>query len=346
MNTIANPPIPAPGVYHGGDLAAARLAFPDAPEPWLDLSTGVNPNPYPLPKLSPEAWARLPDRAGLARLERVAAARYRAPAGAEIVAAPGAQAVIQILPRLLRAETVGLLGFTYGEYEHVWRSAGAEVVIAETLDRLAACDLAIIVNPNNPDGRIVAPSALAALAAAMARRGGALLVDEAFIDAVPDEGGLVPALPDAAIVLRSFGKIYGLAGLRLGFAILGARRAGRLRALLGPWAVSGPAIEIGATALADEAWLAATAADLAARAADLDRLLIRRGFAPVGGAPLFRLVAHPEAERIFNALGRQGVLVRRFPARPDWLRFGLPADDKAFARLDAALAHASEPDAT
>ncbi|HLJ70501.1 MAG TPA: threonine-phosphate decarboxylase CobD [Roseiarcus sp.] len=340
MNTIADPPLPAPRVDHGGDLAAARLAFPGAPEPWLDLSTGVNPNPYPLPKLPPEAWARLPDRAGLARLEQVAARRYRAPAGAEIVAAPGAQALIQILPRLLRAKTVGLLGFTYGEYEHVWRAAGAEIVVAETLDRLAACDLAIIVNPNNPDGRMVAPSDLAALAHALARRGGALLVDEAFIDAAPAEASLVPALPMGAIALRSFGKIYGLAGLRLGFALASPKHAGKLRALLGPWAVSGPAIEIGAAALADEAWLAATAADLAARAAALDRLLIRHGFSPLGGAPLFRLVAHPQADRIFRALGRQGVLARRFPTRPDWLRFGLPADGAGLARLEATLASA------
>jgi cobalamin biosynthetic protein CobC len=340
MNTMANPPFPAPRVDHGGDLAAARRAFPGAPEPWLDLSTGVNPNPYPMPNLPAEVWARLPDRAGLARLERLAAARYRAPAGKEVVAAPGAQALIQILPRLLRAERVGILGVTYAEYEQVWRAAGAEIVFADRLDPLIACDVAVVVNPNNPDGRLVAPNELAAFAGATAERGGALLVDEAFIDAAPEGASLVPILPDSAIVLRSFGKIYGLAGLRLGFAVLGPREAGTLRALLGPWAVSGPAIEIGAAALADDAWLKAAVADLAARAASLDRVLIRHGFALLGGAPLFRLAAHPKAGPVFAALGRQGVLVRRFPSRPDWLRFGLPADAAGLARLDAALAAA------
>lgn len=337
---MANPPLAAPSVDHGGDLAAARRAFPGAPEPWLDLSTGVNPNPYPLPDLPAEAWARLPDRAGLARLERAAAARYCAPAGKEVVAAPGAQALIQILPRLLRAERVGILGITYGEYEQVWRAAGAEIVLADRLDQLAACDVAVVVNPNNPDGRLLAPDELAACAQAMARGGGALLVDEAFIDAAPEGASLVPILPDAAIVLRSFGKIYGLAGLRLGFAVLQQKDAGKLRAMLGPWAVSGPAIEIGAAALADEAWLKATVADLAARAGSLDRILIGHGFALLGGAPLFRLAGHPRAALLFEALGRQGVLVRRFRARPDWLRFGLPADEAGFARLDAALAAA------
>ena len=339
MNKLAgvDPPLLASSVYHGGDLAAARAAFPAAPEPWLDLSTGINPNPYPLPGLSPEAWTRLPDRAALTRLEAVAAARYRVAAEAAVVAAPGVQALIQLLPRLLRAETVGILGFTYGEYEHIWRAAGAEVASVETIDQLAGFDVAIVVNPNNPDGQLVPPGRLAALAGTLARRGGALIVDEAFIDAEAATASLAPKPPANAIVLRSFGKIYGLAGLRLGFGVLTASDAKRLRALLGPWAVSGPAIEIGAAALADEAWLTATIGALCVKAGALDKLLVRHGFTLIGGVPLFRLVTHPKAQAAFATLGRQGVLVRRFPTKPDWLRFGLPADQAAFARLEAAL---------
>jgi cobalamin biosynthetic protein CobC len=332
-----DPPLLASSVYHGGDLAAARVAFPSAPEPWLDLSTGINPNPYPLPPLPAEAWTRLPDRAALTRLEAIAATRYRVAAEAAVVAAPGAQALIQLLPRLLRAKTIGILGLTYGEYEQTWRAAGAEVAYAGTLDELAGFDVAIVVNPNNPDGRLVPRERLAALAEILARRGGALVVDEAFVDAEPAEASLAPQLPGGAIVLRSFGKIYGLAGLRLGFAIANSRDGARLRALLGPWAVSGPAIEIGAAALADEAWLTATITKLREDAAALDRLLFRYGFTPLGGAPLFRLATHARAQAAFETLGRQGVLVRRFPTRPDWLRFGLPADEAQFARLEAAL---------
>ncbi len=339
MNKLAglDPPILAPSVYHGGDLAAARAAFPAAPEPWLDLSTEINPNPYPLPVLSPEAWTRLPDRAALARLEAVAAARYRVAAEAAVVAAPGAQALIQLLPRLLHTESVGILGFTYGEYQQVWGAVGAEVACVETVDQLASFDVAVVVNPNNPDGRLIPPERLAALAGPLARRGGALVVDEAFMDAETAEASLAPTLPERAILLRSFGKIYGLAGLRLGFAIVNSGDAVRLRDLLGPWVVSGPAIEIGAAALADDAWLTATIANLRVNAAALDQLLVRHGFAVIGGAPLFRLATHAKAQAVFEALGRQGVLVRRFPTKPDWLRFALPADEKAFARLDAAL---------
>lgn len=335
MNKIAS--VLASSVYHGGDLAAARAAFPAAPEPWLDLSTGINPNPHPLPILPTEVWTRLPDRAALTRLEAVAAKRYQVGTKAAIVAGPGAQALIQLLPRLQRAKTVGILGFTYGEYEQVWRAAGAAVTCIETVDQLAGFDLGIVVNPNNPDGRLVPPERLAALAETLARRCGALVVDEAFIDAEPAEASLAPWLPAGAIVLRSFGKIYGLAGLRLGFAVLNADDATRLRAVLGPWAVSGPAIEIGMAALADEAWLSATIANLRVKAAALDQLLVRHGFTMIGGAPLFRLTTHARAQAVFAALGRQGVLIRRFPTKPNWLRFGLPADEAAFARLDTAL---------
>jgi cobalamin biosynthetic protein CobC len=339
MNRVAGvgPPILAPSVYHGGDLAAARILFPDAPEPWLDLSTGVNPNPYPLPSLSPEAWTRLPDRAALARLESIAAQRYRAADETGVIAAPGAQALIQLLPQLFRAATVGILGFTYGEYEQIWRAAGAEVASVDAIDQLDGCDVAIVVNPNNPNGRLIPPERLATLAGVLARRRGALVVDEAFMDAEPAESSLAAALPQGAIVLRSFGKIYGLAGLRLGFAVANPGDAARLRALLGPWPVSGAAIEIGTAALADEAWLASTIATLRALTVVLDRLLVRHGFAMVGGAPLFRLAAHTKAPTFFETLGRQGVLVRRFPAKSDWLRFGLPPDEAGFARLDEAL---------
>src|SRR5262249_23576572 len=148
-----------------------------------------------------------------------------------VVAAPGAQALIQLLPRLLQAEKVGILGFTYGEYEQVWRAAGAAFTCVETINQLAGFDLAIVVNPNNPDGRLVPPERLAALAETLARRGGALVVDEAFIDAEPPEASLAPLLPMGAIVLRSFGKVYGLPGLRLGFAIADTGVAERLRVL-------------------------------------------------------------------------------------------------------------------
>lgn len=315
-------------VYHGGDLAAARRLFARAPEPWIDLSTGINPEPYPFSALPAEVFTRLPGPGQLDALEAVAARRYGAPCNAEIVAAPGTQALIQLLPRLHQAKSVGILGFTYGEYQRVWHDAGLTPHVMEDLDALARCDLAIIVNPNNPDGRRVPAADLTALAGHLARKGGLLVVDEAFMDLLPADHSLVPILPaHGALVLRSFGKTYGLPGVRLGFALTNAALAEKLRHMLGPWAVSGPAIEIGRLALEDDRWFESLPQRVARRAASVEAAMPLCGANLIGGTPLFRLFAHTEAEHLFQRFGREGVLLRHFPARPEWLRVGLVAQD-------------------
>ena len=323
--------------YHGGNLSAARRLYPNAPQPWIDLSTGVNPHPYPLPAIDPQAWTHLPDSAALAQLESAAAERYRARPPAEVVAAPGSQAIIQMLARLLPARRVGVLGATYPGHARAWVAAGAEVSQVERLDALKAFDAAVVVNPNNPDGRIVGAPALRHLAREMAPR--LLIVDEAFADFDPVDQSLAPHLPECgAIVLRSFGKTFGLPGLRLGFAILPPDLAAPLRAALGPWAVSGPAIEVALKALPDTAWLASMRVRLAGEASSLDGLLASAGWSVIGGANLYRLASRQDAPARFLALLRSGVLARPFADAPDRLRFGLPADDAAWERLAAALA--------
>ena len=321
--------------YHGGNLSAARRLYPDAAQPWIDLSTGVNPHAYPLPAIEAQAWTRLPDGAKIARLEAAAAERYRA--RGEVVAAPGSQAIVQMLSRIFPARRVGVFGATYSGHARAWEAAGAEVTRFERLEDLAACDIAIVVNPNNPDGRIVPVATLADLARKMTPC--VLIVDEAFADFDAADESLAPVLPArGAIVLRSFGKAFGLPGLRLGFAILSRELAVPLRAALGPWAVSGPAIEVGLAALPDTAWLESTRTRLAIEAARLDRLLMASGWRVIGGTKLFRLASSADASERFLALLRQGLLTRPFADAPDFLRFGLPADEAAWVRLAAALA--------
>ncbi|TDX64839.1 L-threonine O-3-phosphate decarboxylase [Methylosinus sp. sav-2] len=338
-----SPPI-LPSILHGGRLDLARTLFPQAPEPWIDLSTGVSPYPYPFPPLSPEVFTRLPDVAALAALERIAAAAYRAGPGAQVVAGAGTQAFIQSLPRLhwlprsRPATRVSVLGLTYEEHAAAWRAAGAEVARVETLEEIAAAEIGVVVNPNNPDGRLEPAACLAETARAMAAKGGLLIVDEAFADFLPAEASLAPlAGEDGLVLLRSFGKAYGLPGVRLGFALCGAALAEPLRAILGPWSVSGPALAIGAAALADAPWLAARGVALAQDAARLDGLLAAAGFEIIGGTSLFRLVRHAAADRWFAHLARRGILTRRFGERPDRLRFGLPAAPAAWERLERAL---------
>ncbi len=323
---------------HGGNLDEARRRFPQAPEPWLDLSAAASPYAYPFGELSPEAFARLPEETELRRLEAAAAEFYGAADAAWVAAAPGTQALIQWLPQILRARRVGILDFTFSEHARAWRNVGANVRICEKLDELADMEVAVVVNPNNPDGRLVPAEALADLAKRVARHGGFLVVDEAFTDFLAREVSLIPVLPaEGAIVLRSFGKTFGLAGLRLGFAVAAPEVCTKLRAALGPWPVSGAAIAIGRKAFADRAWLAAIRVRLATDAVELDAIVAKAGFTPVGGTPLFRLVEHPEAAAMFDRLGRAGIWVRRFAKRPEWLRFSLLSETGALRRLAAAF---------
>ena len=323
--------------YHGGALEVARRLAPDAPTPWIDLSTGINPHAYPLPDLTAEAWTRLPDCESLAELEAAAAARYRASA-ASVAAGPGSQALIQALASLARARRVGALGPTYGGHADAFAAAGVPVEHAASLDAMDDLDVAIVVNPNNPDGRITRRADLLSLHARLHPRGGMLIVDEAFADFGGAHETLEPALPTSgAVVLRSFGKAYGLAGLRLGFAIASPDIARSLRAALGPWPVSGPAIAIGARALADSDWLEATRARLSKDKARLDALLSEAGWRILGGTRLFRLAAKVDAEAAFQRLIAAGILSRPFAGASDRLRFGIPPREDAWRRLATAL---------
>jgi len=323
---------------HGGKLAVARLAFPDAPEPWIDLSTGINPMCYPIPTLSAASWTRLPEENALLALERIAASAYGARSVASIVVAPGTQALIELLPRLFPAKRVGILGFTYTEHAACWRQAGAVVETVEQLADLVAYDVAILVNPNNPDGRYVPVPDVLTLAEAMAERGGRLIVDEAFVDVLFEGASLVPYLPDTgAIVLRSFGKTYGLAGVRLGFALAGLADAALIRDAIGLWAVSGMALELGSKALGDREWLKQTRESLIGNAVRLDGLLRKAGLDGVGGTPLYRLVSSDDAALWFKRFSEAGILVRAFRDKATWLRVGLPGDADEWTLLEQRL---------
>jgi cobalamin biosynthetic protein CobC len=335
-----NPHIDALGLAplaHGGDLAAARRLFPNAPERFIDLSTGINPHPYPLPPLPLDCFTRLPDGAAVGALAASAARAYGAPSETCVVPAPGTQILLTQVAALAAPGRAAIFGPTYAEHTHAARLVGHETIEVSDPDQLRSVDLATVVNPNNPDGRILSRALLLDVADDLHRRNGLLVVDEAFAD-VADSVSMADMVERPnIIVLRSFGKFYGLAGLRLGFALLAPPLAQRLRAMLGPWAVSGPAIVIGQAALADVAWKVRTLAHLAQAAARLDRLLGQAGLELVGGTPLFRLTRCADAATLFDHLGRAGILVRRFSENPQWLRWGLPDGDAAFERLESAL---------
>ncbi|WP_411036666.1 threonine-phosphate decarboxylase CobD [Shinella sp. BYT-45] len=329
----------APRIAHGGGIAAAAARFGGRPEDWLDLSTGINPNPVAVPEVDAAAWHRLPDR-HRQDAARAAAARYYGTPNALPLPVPGTQSVIQLLPRFVAAgRRAAVLSPTYGEYVRVLGNAGVAVDGIASLDGVTdAHGLVVVVNPNNPDGRLFPRDRLRDLHARVSARGGLLVVDEAFGDMRPEDciaplaGEGMPGL----LVFRSFGKFFGLAGLRLGFAVGETAVLDRIEDWLGPWAVSGPALTIAARLMASDT--SAVRRSIEARKAALDAVLCGAGLAVAGGTGLFSLVEHAGAAAVHEGLCRRHVLVRSFDYDPRWLRFGLAPDAAADARLAAALA--------
>jgi cobalamin biosynthetic protein CobC len=323
---------------HGGDLGAARRLFPGAPEPFIDLSTGINPNPYPVPQFSTVQSARLPASESLRELAQAAARAYGAASADSVVPSPGTQILLPLVAGLAPAGRAVILTPGYPEHARAAALAGHSIGAMRGLEECGDATLVIVGNPNNPDGRLFTRNDLLALAKDLRRRHGLLVVDEAFMDVGPRDSSLAADVACGnVVVLRSFGKFFGLAGLRLGFALAAPPLAARLRATLGPWAVSGPALAVGTRALADTVWIEQTRRRLDGAAQRLDEILAGLALTVVGGTSLFRLTQTPAANALFQHLGHAGIWVRAFPDNPNWLRFGLPANERAWRRLKAAL---------
>ncbi len=323
---------------HGGDISQALKAYGNQDKDWLDLSTGIAPAPYPISTVPLRSWQQLPQSVSMDKLLESARHAYLVPAGADIAAAPGTQLLIQLLPYLHPGiKRIRILGPTYSEHALCWQRHAADTQTVTKVHELAGADVAVVTNPNNPDGRILSPADLLEIARPYQRKGGLVVVDEAFADVAPDVS-VVPYSADAGlIVLRSFGKFYGLAGLRLGFAIGNPAEIQRLKDALGLWAVSGPACEIAAKALRDDVWANKARKEYLQQATRLDSLLTQYGLEIIGGTSLFRLARHDRAGKLHVTLARQGIWTRKFDQNPFWLRFGLPGHDGNFKRLEAAL---------
>lgn len=290
-----------------------------------------------MPSLPASLFERLPSPADHKDLEAAAAEAYGAADPTTLVAAPGTQILISLLPALWPRSRVAILGPTYAEHARAWRGAGHDVAEIGSTDGIGEADIVVVVNPNNPDGRTLRRDTLLEQAERLRRHGGWLVVDEAFADFDGDET-LVPVLPENAIVLRSFGKTYGLAGVRLGFAVAAPGIAETLRGALGPWSVSGPAMEIGRRALRDRAWRRTALEARAQDARRLDALLAPHADQAIVGTTLYRLMDSRRAPDLFAHLGRHGIWVRRFQFDPRLLRFGLPGAEEAWQRLGNAMA--------
>lgn len=319
-------------VFHGGGLDAAIAKYGGERRDWLDLSTGINPNAYPVADLPDDVWQQLPDKGAEKALIDAAREYYQVLQDRAIVAAPGTQALIEMLPDIIKADSVSILSPTYGEHANAWEKKGVAVSLIDHPEAVKSKDVLVIVNPNNPTGQVHGDEALVALASKVKL----LIVDEAFCDTCPEES-IVPVMPDNVIVLKSFGKFFGLAGLRLGFAICSDELAKDMQSRLGPWAVSGPALAIGARAFQDKHWIDQTCSLLIEQSRQLAAMLSGYGFHIEGSTPLFVYAKHENAGDVFDHMAKHHILVRPFPERPNYLRFGLCKNDETLKRLETAL---------
>ncbi|UWR33365.1 threonine-phosphate decarboxylase CobD [Sulfitobacter sp. W027] len=307
---------------HGGGVDAAAARFGGQRSEWIDLSTGINPAPYNVPALPAGAWTALPDAAAQTALLAAARAFWQVPEGAAILAVPGASSAIARIPALAPKGRVRIPSPTYNEHAASFAENGWQVVEA------GETDAAVHVHPNNPDGRLwPATETTTPLS----------IIDESFCDITPSATLMAQATTPGTLILKSFGKFWGLAGLRLGFVIGDPALVARLGQMLGPWPVSGPALHIGAAALRDETWAEATRARLATDATRLDTMMTEAGAQTVGGTSLFRLYEVDDALAWQTRLAEHHIWTRIFPYNPRWLRLGLPAPD-GWARLEQALA--------
>ena len=329
--------------HHGGRLGVAHSLFPDVQQPWIDLSTGINPRSYPAPRASQRSRNRLPEPTELARLEAIAAEAFGVTDPARVVATAGTECALRLLPQLVQLKAAVIVGPTYGSHADAWTRAGAPTQAIRLEEIGAHAERAVcmtIVNPNNPDGRIVASSRLLALHDSLAQHGGMLIVDEAFAEVAPEASVAAAAGTPAGsklIVLRSFGKFFGLAGLRLGFIVAATPLVATIRGLIGEWPVSSDALAAGLAAYANVRWMERERGILQKAAQRLDGLLTLSGFELAGGTSLFRLARAADAHERFARLLTAGILVRPFDFAPDLLRFGLPRGREQWRRLAAAL---------
>lgn len=306
---------------HGGNLDTAVAVFGGDRQEWLDLSTGINPVPYPINGLTGQDWSALPDIGAQNRVLDAARHFWNVPDTADILAAPGASALIARAPYVIRPKTVRITQPTYNEHFASFTAAGWEV--RETGEAQAR----VLVQPNNPDGRVFSENDVA---------GDLVLIDESFCDVSPASSLIAKVAHPGVIVLKSFGKFWGLAGLRLGFAIGSPDLIDRLREMLGPWPVSGPALRIGTQALTDLQWANMTRQRLEADRARLDKIMLGAGAECAGGTNLFGLYSVDNASAWQKNLAEHYVWTRIFPYSQTLIRLGMPAPDR-WPQLEAAL---------
>ena len=331
---------------HGGDLFEFQKLHPDTTQQWIDLSTGLNPTPYPWQLNIPQeelacSAHKLPQKRDHEECLVQWTKYLNAADSSEWLLIAGSQAFINITPRIFPDHNCLIVAPTYNEHERVWFNADRKYKLIKRdqlkVNLFTPNSLLIITNPNNPDGYTWDKSKLLEIASTLAKNNGILIVDEAFADLTPENSLASDNLPENIILLRSLGKFFGLAGLRLGIARLPNFIKQKTILEFGPWSVNALALKIAQYALQDKTWISNTRLNLKSNADNLSDILIKSGFHTMGKTDLFQLVEHRDFEYINNKLTQNGIYVRTFENDKKLMRFGLPKNEEEFLRLKETL---------
>ena len=319
--------------YHGGNLDFAASIYGGPLEHWLDLSTGINRIPYDTLKVSKNSFCVLPDKTLFESLINAAVNEYDVPTKAALLPLSGVQMGIQALPQVMTCGTAKILGPTYNEYSATLKNFGWRIMYGKNLEDLSGADLAVVVNPNNPDGRICNEKEILRLLPKV----GKLIIDESYCDPTPELSMIPHAGKKGLIIFKSIGKFFGLAGIRLGFVIGQKKEIASFSTILGPWSVSGPALEVGRRALTDTTWIRQTRKRLNSDAKRLSELIADSNLKSVGATKLFHLIELDNATNAQKIFAEQMIWTRIFSYSKSWLRIGTPGSEKEWSRLRACL---------
>ena len=307
-------------IEHGGNLDWAIKNFGGEKKEWIDLSTGINPNSYPLETIQSSEFQALPTQSDIKNLVQIAREYYKT--NADITAVSGVQTAINIFPYLFSRGNVSIIEPTYNEYKNAFSNANWKVNIFKNLNNLQGSNLAIICNPNNPDGKIISKEQLIDLSTKV----GFLIIDESFMDLYPNQSLSEEITKDKKniIVLKSFGKFFGLAGVRLGFILSSKKIAKHIEKFLGPWQISNLAIIAGVKALKDKLWISKNIESLKTNSSILDNLADSINLKLLGGTYLYRLYETSNSLELQNKFATKMIWTRTFSYSKHWIRLGLP----------------------
>ena len=322
-------------IKHGGNLREAAELYKIPLQHWIDLSTGINPCPWQPPEIPSSVWQRLPESDD--DLLPVAQLYY---ACDDLLPIAGSQVAIQSLPYCRQRSRIGIVTPCYAEHTYWWKRAGHSVIPIASNDIdlfISELDVLLVINPNNPDGTKYPIDKLLKWHHCLAKNKGWLIVDEAFIDSTPQQSLLshYKSMPKGLIVLRSVGKFFGLAGIRLGFIAADPFLLEQIKQRQGPWAVSHPARWLGTRALADHKWQQQTCRFLANQSENLYQVLSQY-FTNIHKSHYFCYFQHTQAKQIKHQLAAQGIWIRYFE-QPCAVRVGLPKNNQELRRLNEAF---------